>query len=292
MNSTTVELSFHSYKLHAYVRHSTAAVPGKPHACIFYLHGGGLVFGVSSDLPELYQKLILSEGYDLICLDYPLAPEVGLTEILDAVHHSVSELLHHPELLGYDTMPPYLLFGRSAGAYLALMETKRLLQSESNASALLHPSAVLSFYGYHTFLLPEFQKPAPAYAKYTVMSDSFIASLTNHGIQTEGPAEPRFLIYLHARQLGDWTRFLGTAEELASCSLTEEDLKQFPPCFFTASTTDTDVPYRESKQMSRLVPHSKFHPVYYLEHDFDRDTTRKEGLEAYRTALNWLNTIL
>ena len=59
----------------------------------------------------------------------------------------------------------------------------------------------------------------------------------------------------------------------------------------TASSGDQDVPFRESKQMARKIPRSQFFPVYYLEHDFDRDTTKPEGMQAYRAALAWLKDV-
>ena len=102
----------------------------------------------------------------------------------------------------------------------------------------------------------------------------------------------RYSIYVYARQTGTWPAFLGAPEILSRCSLTDEDLAQLPPCFFTASTGDQDVPFRESKQLAARIPGSRFLPVYYLEHDFDRDTTKKEGPQAYREAIAWMDSRL
>lgn len=247
---------------------------------LFYLHGGGLVFGTSGDLPVLYRDMFLSAGYDLYLLDYPLAPESPLTEILDAVHASVRYLLAQAE------NKPYFLFGRSAGAYLALMEARRL-----SGSAQI-PAGVLSFYGYRGFLLPEFNRPAPAYTRLPAVDPETVRRLTGGSWLTEGPMAWRYSIYVYARQTGTWPAFLGAPEILSRCSLTDEDLAQLPPGFFTASTGDQDVPFRESKQLAARVPGSRFLPVYYLEHDFDRDTTKKEGPQAYREAIAWMDSRL
>ena len=40
--------------------------------CIFYFHGGGLVFGTSDDLPGIYRNKFTQAGYDFISLSYPL----------------------------------------------------------------------------------------------------------------------------------------------------------------------------------------------------------------------------
>ena len=42
---------------------------------ILYLHGGGLLYGIKDDLPEIYINKFLDSGYDILLLDYPLAPE-------------------------------------------------------------------------------------------------------------------------------------------------------------------------------------------------------------------------
>lgn len=257
-----------------------------PRAAILYLHGGGLVFGTSGDLPPLYETLFLNSGYDLIYLDYPLAPESPLTEILDAVHTSVTWLLTHPSACGYDTFPPYFLFGRSAGAYLALMEARRL------CTDMPAPRGILSFYGYHTFNLPEFSRPSAAYQKLPPVSDETARRLITGKFITDGPMARRYSIYIYARQTGCWPQFLGTPEEIQTHALTEEDFSLLPPGFFTASSGDQDVPFRESKQMAARIPGSKFFPVYYLEHDFDRDTGKKEGPQVYHAALEWMNSIL
>ena len=45
------------------------------HIAVFYLHGGGLVYGERDDLPAPYVRAFADAGYTLVCADYPLAPE-------------------------------------------------------------------------------------------------------------------------------------------------------------------------------------------------------------------------
>ncbi len=174
------------------------------------------------------------------------------------------------------------------------MEAKRLCESGLGAAGLL------CFYGYHTFDLPEFKKPNAWFAKLPAVSKQTADSLvqTGHGpdgaapaFLTSGPIATRYSIYIYARQTGCWPELLGTSEDIARYSLSEEDFALLPPGFFTASSGDQDVPFRESKQMAQKIPRSQFFPVYYLEHDFDRDTTKPEGMQAYRAALAWLKDV-
>ena len=51
---------------------------------IIYFHGGGLLYGVRDDLPKIYVNQFLDSGYDLLLLDYPLAPESNIDTILSS----------------------------------------------------------------------------------------------------------------------------------------------------------------------------------------------------------------
>ncbi len=92
---------------------------------ILYLHGGGLLYGHRDDLLQVYIELILNKGYNLLSLDYPLAPEANLKEILRSVYETVEALINSM----FDTMGltnnNYLIFGRSAGAYLPLQPVRK-----------------------------------------------------------------------------------------------------------------------------------------------------------------------
>ena len=272
----------------------TLVISHSPHTaaffsgCIFYLHGGGLVFGTREDLPEIYKNLFLSNGYDFFAIDYPLAPESDLCEIQEAVHTAVGFLLSHPQQFGYTAFPSFFLFGRSAGAYLALCEAKRLTTIAKKNESHPVPAGILSFYGYHKLSLPEFQKPVPYYRQFVSLSKEDVLPLIGDSFLTDGPIANRYSIYIYARQTGSWISFLAGEHALSDYELSDEDLKALPPCFFTASTSDQDVPFRESKYMANLVPDSFFYPVYYLSHDFDRDTSCEEALLVYKEALEWM----
>ena len=275
-------------------------------AYIFYLHGGGLIFSTRDDLPQPYLSMFQNAGYSFVSMDYPLAPESGLRTIREAVHTSVTFLLqffmeNDPEWNG-----KYILFGRSAGAYLALKETEQLIalssgrrHGASEASGLsgclpaepgtVLPAAVLSYYGYHRFDLPEFTKPSPAFLKYAPVAESTVKKLTGTVPRTDGPLTERYSLYVYARQHGLWPSMACASEEDA---VNEEALRSFPPVFLTAGTADEDVPFRESKALSRMIPVNRFIPVYYANHDFDRDISKKEGVTVCGEALSWLNGLL
>ncbi|MCD8221381.1 MAG: alpha/beta hydrolase [Clostridiales bacterium] len=282
-NHSEIQIPFHGHFLHVICRHPSIARRGS----ILYLHGSGLVFGTKNDLPVAYQELFLNAGYDLLLFDYPLAPESPLREITEAVHTAISQVLLHPETCGLSTSLPFYLFGRSAGAYLAITQAVRLCRT----SEFPHPAGLILFYGYHTFDLPEFKKPSPYFKKFPAVSSDTIDALAGRGFLTDGPLSVRYSIYIYARQTGTWTQFLGTDEEISSSSVSKEDLALLPPGFFTACSGDPDVPFRESKQLAASIAGSRFYPVYGWEHDFDRDISHTGGLSAYRAALAWMDEL-
>lgn len=46
----------------------------EPTNYVVYLHGGGMIYGTKSDLPEELKELFTSNGYTVLALDYLLAP--------------------------------------------------------------------------------------------------------------------------------------------------------------------------------------------------------------------------
>ena len=56
-----------TYEKHAVVYHDTDAVPK---ACILYFHGGGLLYGTKTVLPDFHVKTLTVAGYQIIAFVY------------------------------------------------------------------------------------------------------------------------------------------------------------------------------------------------------------------------------
>ncbi|WP_430886107.1 alpha/beta hydrolase [Fusibacter sp. JL216-2] len=253
---------------------------------ILYLHGGGLLYGHRDDLPQVYIELILNKGYNLLSLDYPLAPEVNLKEILRSVYETVEALINSM----FDTMGltnnNYLIFGRSAGAYLALAACKKIIEKGTKP-----PHALISLYGYTGFNADAFISPSPYYTALPRVSDASAQSMLKNHYITQASIEERFSLYVKARQEGTWTKYIGIDLDFDDYCVTQDDLKSFPPTITAASTHDPDVPYRMSKSISRIVPRSKCITVYGHVHDFDRDIKNPLGLEVYEKIMTWIEQV-
>lgn len=257
---------------------------GEAKAAILYFHGGGLLYGRRDDLPLPYIKAITSRGYHLLCMDYLLAPESPLSDIHASVERGVEWFLSAREELGLGNCP-FVLFGRSAGAYLVLTQAYRMAQRGGK-----QPLALLPFYGYHTLNHPFFLHPSSHYCLLPLIEESLLPDLRGAAAVSSGAMESRFFLYVYARQHGKWLEMLSaSSEDMAAFAVPEEALSHLPPAFLTASTSDADVPFSFSKKLSVRIPNSQFLQVFNLEHDYDRDPQLPESRELYQACLDWLD---
>ncbi|WP_191978800.1 alpha/beta hydrolase [Levilactobacillus spicheri] len=247
------------------------------HPTIIYVHGGGLLFGNRQDLPIDYIQLFHQAGYPVICLDYCLAPESLYPQILSSLEDGVRFVLKHviPQA---DTALGYILFGRSAGAFLAMQ-----LISQGNVP---RPLALLDLYGFPSLDIPAFNQPSLYYQKYPSVKLSVRQQLIETSPITHSTNQNRFLLYVAARQSGNWcSTILGTTPPP---TLSSTDLHHFPPTYILQSASDPDVPFSNSLQLKAHLNHAKLSVAVGAEHDFDRQVTPK-NLAYYRNMIEWLN---
>lgn len=240
-------------------------------AYIIYIHGGGLLLGHRNDLPTPYIHQLQNNGFTLITVDYPLAPQVDCNTILDTLTKTVSTIIETYENI------PFFIFGRSAGAFLALSITKHLQKQ---------PAGLISFYGYFDLSLKEFHQSVPFYLNYPLATlPTMDDTITCH--RTDNHLLP---LYLYARQTGNWLQLLQIDTLHPKWLLTEADFAHFPPAFISACVYDADVPYSQSSLLSRLIPNSQCHTLFEKMHTFDEDMTL--GTPIYDKLILWLQTVV
>jgi acetyl esterase len=255
----------------------------KKNITVIYFHGGGLLYGVRDDLPEIYINKFLSSGYDFLAMDYPLAPESKLETILKSSYEEILYYLNnHDGIFGLNNSE-YILFGRSAGAYLCLMMCDMLMRNND-----LMPMAIISLYGYARLDEVQFNTPSKHYNKLAQISDESIKKIISSVPVTNGPMNLRFSLYIKARQEGSWIKEICPIEEPSKYSIDDGKFKNYPPTILAASTQDPDVPYKMSKTLLKLIPNSHLITIYGDVHDFDRDIKNDSGRLAYDEIIKWL----
>ena len=251
---------------------------------LLYLHGGGLVFGARNDLPDTYKKMLSDAGYALLAIDYPLAPEAQLPAMMLCLQKALVWFREEGKKLFNLGSADYVLFGRSAGAYLAFQ-----LAARSNEP---HLKGLASFYGYYSLDEPSFHQPSTYYNTFPKVPVAYLKQLLQKQPLAVGAVTERFPLYLHARQTGKWVPlFLEDKSKIASFNLTAAELQSLPPTFLTASTADQDVPYQFTQQAAQLIPNTVLHPVLGMPHDFDADLSKPAGRRTYQQFIHWLDSL-
>lgn len=251
----------------------------KESSIVIYLHGGGLIYGSRSDIPSPLIDTFNSNGITVISIDYLLAPNSHLDDILFELYTSYKEIKST-----YIKELPYWLCGRSSGAFLMLQ-----LMAYISSENLTFPLGLINFYGYYDldFYLNRANKKTN---KIKLSKEDIQNLLTDPKIKVwDDPSMSRFPLYIYALQEKLSLEYLGVNESnITNYELNEGILSNFPPVFSTASTSDKEVPFTYSKQLYRIVKNSHFVPVYYLEHDFLSLSNETEVEKVYNQLDKWI----
>ncbi|MBL1225514.1 alpha/beta hydrolase [Enterococcus sp. BWR-S5] len=242
---------------------------------MIYFHGGGLVYGSKSDLPNELKQLFLAKEYTVVTVDYLLAPNNTLPEIFSALTQSFHAI---QELIGQHS---FSFCGRSAGSYLMLLLTNHLLEQKSAAL----PEQLINFYGYTDFSFLDTERSLSDVAVTKQMIEKTDTVLP----VWDDPFLQRYLLYIYGVQNQLLKSYYGLTEQNQdSFTINKEALQVFPPLFSTASTADQEIPFKYSKQLVRKQTSDLFVPVYYLNHDFLKETQDKQVITVFDKLMEWL----
>ena len=212
---------------------------------IFWIHGGALIFGSRDHVPKEQLNFYLTSGYSLVSIDYRLAPETKLGEIVRDIADLQWVHKYGKDSLNVDPNRIFLL-GHSGGGYLALTAAY---------SAKVKARAIVSFYGYGDILGDWYTQPSSFYLTRPLVSKDAAQKLIHDGIITSGSFEERVDIYLYTRQQGNWPALVGghdpnkeSAWFRKYCPLENID-SSYPPVLLIHGDKDSDVPYSESVKL-------------------------------------------
>lgn len=254
-----------------------ARANGTAQPVIVWLHGGALIFGNRGMLHPAHVERYLSAGYTVVAVDYRLAPETKLPEILSDLQDAIAWVrAEGPRLFGID--PERLaLVGHSAGGYLTLL---------GGCTVHPRPQALVSFYGYGDIVGPWYSTPSPFYCQQPAVSDEEARSVVGVTPLSGSPARnnlqgapDRSRFYLYCRQRGIWPQAAtgyDPDEDLAAllpyCPV-QQMSGDYPPTLLLHGDNDTDVPYEQSVAMAGALANAGVaHELITIadgEHGFD-----------------------
>ena len=216
---------------------------------ILWIHGGALIGGSRDQRPGEFDRYT-SQGYTVFSIDYRLAPETKLPQIIEDVRDAFAWTRKQgPDIAGID--PTRLaVIGHSAGGYLTLM----------SGTFEPTPSALVSYYGYGDIVGPWYAEPDPFYCTKPMVAEedarrNFSGPPVTRPDERPGGGE----FYLYCRQQGIWPKEVGgrspaTDPDFFIPYCPEQNVKPgYPPTLLLHGTEDTDVPYLLSVQMAKAL---------------------------------------
>lgn len=198
---------------------------------------------------------LLKAGYAIVSIDYRLAPETRLPQIIEDLRDAYTWLHDQgPKLFGVDTSR-IAVAGGSAGGYLTLM---------TGFCVKPRPVALVSFWGYGDLAGDWYTKPSEFYRKQPLVpKDEAWKGVSGPPVTTrprgdKGPGQ----FYLYCRQQGLWTtNVAGIDPRMQDAALTRfcpvrNVTRDYPPTLFIHGTHDTDVPFEQSVETDRELARS------------------------------------
>jgi acetyl esterase/lipase len=220
---------------------------------IVWIHGGALIMGSRSSIHPQIRTLAEQKGYAVVSIDYRLAPETKLPELISDIEAAFKWLSAVGGKQFHLDANRIVVAGGSAGGYLTLVTGYRVQP---------RPKALVALYGYGDLNGEWYSKPSPhprhnrrkisrrdaeAQTDGTVISDAR---------QRKGNGGT---IYLYYRQNGIWpSRVSGfskstIAEQIAEFEPQRNVTAQYPPTLLIHGTKDTDVPFQQSTMMAERL---------------------------------------
>jgi acetyl esterase/lipase len=228
-----------------------AAGRGTPRPVVLAIHGGALITGGRYPIQMDLFNPLLQHGFAVVSIDYRLAPETKLPEIIKDVQDAYRWVRGKGPRL-FDADPKRIgVQGGSAGGYLTLM---------TGFCVEPRPKALVSFYGYGDISGDWYTKPDPFYSTQPAVSKEAAYSAVGEGVPCGYPqGSRRHEFYLYCRQNGLWTKEvsgfdpLTQPEQLHPYCPVQNVTRDYPPTLLAHGDKDTDVPYAQSALMNDML---------------------------------------
>jgi acetyl esterase/lipase len=226
---------------------------------VLWIHGGALIMGNRKSVPKNLLELCRDEGYALVSIDYRLAPEVKLWQLVSDLEAALNWVRGDGGKTSRLDPKRLVATGGSAGGYLTLL---------AGVSDPPRPTALVAYWGYGDVDGDWYTKPSEFYRTHIPLIDKADAYKAVGGKVITGSedgidmkARGRFYHYL--RQNGLWTKevtgwdLVKDKNRLDQYSPVRNVTADYPPTLLVHGTEDTDVPYQLSVDMAKELARHK-----------------------------------
>ncbi|HEX7900213.1 MAG TPA: alpha/beta hydrolase [Planctomycetota bacterium] len=232
----------------------------EPRPVLVWIHGGALIMGSRGAVPRHLLDLCQAEGFALVSIDYRLAPQVKVPDILGDVEDAFRWIRGKGVELARLDPRKLVVSGGSAGGYLTLMAG--LLEPR--------PTALVAYWGYgdvdgawYTTPSAFYRRAHPLFEREEVLKALAPEVVTAPAGKAQAEARSRYYYYL--RQNGLWTREVAGFEpgkRLDPYCPVRNVTPAYPPSMLIHGTADDDVPYELSAAMAKeLEKHKVAHEL-------------------------------
>ena len=218
---------------------------------IVSLHGGALIMGHRESFSGPVKKFALTNGYVVVSFDYRLAPETKLPEIIADIEDAF-RWLRREGVKRFKIDPDRIaVTGGSAGGYLTLVTGHRVEP---------RPRVLLAYYGYGDLIGDWYSTPSP-HPRHN--SKKITAEEAWQQIKGPAIADARErkgdggIFYNFCRQTGQWPKAVSgwdprdESEKFRPFMPVKNVTSAYPPTVLIHGTTDTDVPFEQSRLMAQ-----------------------------------------
>jgi acetyl esterase/lipase len=258
---------------------------------VVWIHGGALIMGHRESIPRWLQDACQESGYILVSIDYRLAPETKLPEIIADLEDAFRWIREHGPKLFHADPARIGVVGGSAGGYLTLTSGFRVRP---------RPSVLVSLWGYGDLVGPWYSTPSPHPRHHTSKLSADEAWKRVSGPPLSDARQRKGdggAFYQFCRQQGLWPKAVSgcdphTEPEKFHPFMPLVNVKaDYPPTLLIHGDRDTDVPHEQSVLMAaELKKHGVAHKLLSLpgaEHGL-AGIERAKSDDAYRAAAAFL----
>jgi acetyl esterase/lipase len=225
----------------------------KPRPVVVWIHGGALINGHRESVPKWLADECVTSGNVLVSIDYRLAPETQLPEIIKDVEDAFAWIADKgPELFHADPKR-IAVVGGSAGGYLTLTAGFR---------AKPRPIALVSLWGYGDLVGDWYSKPSPhpRHQQSKLSREEAYKQVSGPPVSDSRDRKgDGGAFYQFCRQQGLWPKAVSgwdphqEPEKFFKYMAVKNVTAEYPPTLLIHGDKDTDVPYEQSVMMDEQL---------------------------------------